>query len=331
MVRFADLKKKNRKDTPEPKSSEPEFPLQEDTVHFDSDGWYLRASQFVESVFSEVQNEREIQFSSGAQLVVELVNARLGYYLPNELFILALHKEDSRSFLVANSVNVTVYAVLLGANLEMSKKPLVELGLAGLFHDLGKVRVPEEILFKQGPLTQQELSVLRRYPYESFQILRSLGDELHYLAESALNVNERLDGSGYPQGLQGDEIHPYAQIIGLVDVYEAITHQRPYRDKYLHFQAIKEIIKSLKNGFSREHFKALLQTFSIFPLYSYVKLNSGAVGRVIETREAQPLRPRVEIVMDAQEKPVLVSRIVDLAEQPILHIVESVAAEAVAQ
>jgi HD-GYP domain-containing protein (c-di-GMP phosphodiesterase class II) len=215
----------------------------------------------------------------------------------------------------------------MGDTLRLPKERLVQLGLASLLHDIGKIRVPEEILYKEGSLKEDELAVLRKYPHDSFEILGSLGDKYHYLAECALHVNERLDGSGFPQGLQGDAINPYARIIAILELYEAMTHNRPQRQKFTHFEAVKEIVKTKKSVFQRELLKAFLHTFGIFPLHCLVKLNSGAVGRVIQTHKEQPLRPKIEIIVDAQKKRVKVPRTIDLREQQVLYIEDALTEE----
>ncbi len=247
--------------------------------------------------------------------------------LPQELLIKAQYGDETSSFLINKAVNVTVFAIFMGDTLGLPKEPLAELGLAALLHDIGKIRVPEHILFKEATLTEEELAVLRKYPNDSFEILNALGDKYHYLAECALHVNERLDGSGFPQGLQGDEINPYARIIGILELYEAMTHNRPQRQKLTHFEAVKEIIKTKKRAFQRELLKAFLNTFAIFPLHCIVKLNSGAIGRVIQTYKEQPLRPKVEIIVDAQKRRVEVPRTLDLREQQVLYVVDALTEE----
>ena len=200
----------------------------------------------------------------------------------------------------------------------------IEIGMAGLLHDVGMALIPEEILFKDGKLSRKELSMLRERPRHSFKILRSVGEEYPYLAESAHQVYERIDGSGYPMGLQIDEINEYAQIIGLVSVYEALIHSRPQRAKFLHFTAVKEIMKRDKRKFQKKHLKALLNIFSIFPLSSYVRLNSNAIGQVIETFPDYPMRPKLKIIFDSQKQRVLTDRIIDLSKNPLLYITDSV-------
>jgi len=278
-------------------------------------------------VFSKVRHQEKLNLTGGEALIEEIVRACLQGNLPLELLIMAQYGNATNSFLVNKAVNVTVFAVFMGDTLKLPKERLLELGLAALLHHIGKVRVPKDILHKEETLNENELSLLRKYPHDSYEILRGLGDKYYYLAECALHVNERLDGSGFPQGLKGDAINPYARIIGILDLYEAMTHNRPQRQKLSHFEAVKEIIKTKKSSFQRELLKAFLNTFGIFPLHCLVKLNSGAVGRVIQTYEEQPLRPKIEIIVDAQNRRVKVPRTVDLREQQVLYIADAITEE----
>lgn len=166
--------------------------------------------------------------------------------------------------------------------------------------------------------------MLKARPDLSCRILNSLGADYAYLAECAAQVYERADGSGYPRGLRSDEISPYAQIIGLLDVWESLIHSRPHRPQMSSFAAIKELFNSSKNRFQRQHLKSLLNVFTVFPIHSYVRLNSGAVGKVIEAHAEQPLRPKLKIVLDANKRRILTPRIIDLPETPLLNIVDCV-------
>jgi len=329
MLRFSDLETKVAKKEAEPDSSvlEDLSQDQEESIKFDPKDWYQRACRFVADVFEKVRNQKKPNMTEGEALIEEIVQACLRGNLPQELLIMAQYANTTRSFLVNKAVNVTVFAIFMGDNLRLPKKRLVQLGLASLLHDIGKIRVPEEILYKEETLKEDELAVLRKYPHDSFDILHALGDKYHYLAECALHVNEKLDGSGFPQGLKGDAINPYARIIGILELYEAMTHNRPQRQKLTHFEAVKEIIKTKKSAFQRELLKAFLHTFGIFPLHCLVKLNSGAIGRVIQTHEEQPLRPKIEIIVDAQNKRVKVPRTIDLREQQVLYIADALTKE----
>ncbi len=326
MAGLSDLPKEGAK-----REAELEISALTDTIQvekvpsLDEQEWYQLACQFLERTMGQVSEEVKPDLNEGEHLIEEIVQAQAQGFLPQELLVQALHTEVAgSSFLITNPVNVTVYAILVGATLGLPAQRLAELGLAALLHDAGKIRVPEEILYKQGTLNEEELKVIRRYPNESFEILRSLDAHYHYVAECAFHVNERLDGSGYPQGLRGDEINSYAQIISILDVYEALTHNRPQRTKFTHFEAVKLILKTQRQAFRREFLKALLNTLSIFPIHSLVKLNTGAIGRVIQTNGANPLRPKIEIIVDAQNRRVQDPRTLDLREQPVLYVVDAV-------
>jgi HD-GYP domain-containing protein (c-di-GMP phosphodiesterase class II) len=327
VLRFSDLDKKGGKKQADSDSSVIEDLSQEESIQLDAKDWYHRACRFMGDVFLKVRNQEKPNLTEGEALIDEIVQASLRGNLPQELLIMAQYGNETSSFLVNKAVNVTVFAIFMGDSLELPKERLLELGLAALLHDIGKVRVPEEILYKEATLNNDELEVLQKYPHDSFDILHGLGDKYHYLAECALHVNEKLDGSGFPQGLQGDAINPYARIIGILELYEAMTHNRPQRQKFSHFEAVKEIIKTKKSAYQRELLKAFLHTFGIFPLHCLVKLNSGAVGRVIQTYEEQPLRPKIEIIVDAQNKRVKVPRTIDLREQQVLYIADALTEE----
>jgi HD-GYP domain-containing protein (c-di-GMP phosphodiesterase class II) len=327
MVRFADLQKRDQKKKGEPDSSPVEEVTQQKDSPFDALDWYQRACKFLERCIEQAHNNDNLDVSEGERIVEEIALAQSQGFLPQELLIQALHGEFDSSLLVTNAVNVTVYAILISGTLDLSRERKMQLGLAALLHDIGKVRILDQILNKEESLTEEETEVFRKYPSDSFEILNALGENYHYLAQCGLQLNERLDGSGYPQGLKNDEIDANAQIIGLLDLYESLTHDQPQRPKLNHFEAVKEILRTQKKGFRREFLKALLNTFSLFPIHSLVQLNTGAVGRVIKTYMENPVRPKIEIVVDAQKRRVASPRVIELREQPILHVVEAVAAE----
>lgn len=285
---------------------------------------YEQTSVYMTEVLNALKKQRSLSLDEGFQLVQRIADFK---NQQDPLLIKALHFNDVSKFLVIHSVNVAIYAIKLGAELGFSRKQQAEIGMAGLLHEVGMCKIPDEIIYKQEPLNNQEFQVLREHPNYGYELLRPLGEKYAYLAECALQEHERIDGCGYPRGLKGGEIHEYAQIIGLVDTYEALSHSRPQGEKILHFEALQEIIKYGKKCFPRSHLKALLSVFTVFPLHSYVRLNSNAFGKVIETHPDQPTRPKLKIIYDAQGKRVLNGSIINLPESPLLYIVDSVSEE----
>jgi HD-GYP domain-containing protein (c-di-GMP phosphodiesterase class II) len=286
---------------------------------------YEKACQYFSQVFAAAKRREVFSLDPGYQIMRKIVDVHPSRDI---LFVMAIHRDDRSKFMIQHSVNVAIFAVKMGAALGFKKQQQVEIGMAALMHDVGTALIPERIINKKDPFTAEEFRIFRERPTHSYKILRSLGDNCNYLAEIAQQVYEKIDGSGYPLGLRGEEIHEHAQLVSLVDMYEAMIHSRPQREKLLSFTAVKEIIKTSKNSFRRQYLKVFLSVFSIFPIYSFVRLNSDAIGKVIETYPDQPMRPKLQIIYDSQKRRVLTERIVNLPENPLLYIVDSVAVAA---
>ena len=282
---------------------------------------YEKASAYIGEVLNALRSRKGFSLEKGFEVIRKIVAVT---YPQDPVLILALHQDDLRRYVTQHPVNVAVFAIKMADHLGFKKSIQVEIGMAGLLHDVGMAVVPDKILYKRGRLSDEEMKIFRQRPIFSSKILRTLGPEYAYLAECAAQVYERIDGSGYPRGLKADEMHEYAQIIGLLDMYESLIHSRPQRGKRTPFAAVKEIINTSKNHFKKEYLKALLSVFTAFPIHSYVRLNSDAIGKVIETYPDQPLRPKIQIIYDSQKRKVLTEKIVALPEDPLLHIIDSI-------
>ena len=289
---------------------------------------YDEASTYMDDVFKAVRNRKGFSPETGVEIINKMVAVN---YSRDPILVLALHQDDWQKYVIYHPVNVAVFAIKLADHLGFERTKQVEIGMAGLLHDVGMAAVPDSVLFKQGRLNDDETKVFRQRPNLSSKILLQISPEHAYLAECAAQVYERIDGSGYPRGLKADEMHEYAQIIGLLDMYESLIHTRPQRGKRTPFAAVKEIINTSKNLFRKDLLKALLSVFTAFPIDSYVRLNSDAIGKVIETYSDQPLRPKIQIIYDSQKRKVLTEKIVALPEDPLLHIVDSISEKDIRQ
>jgi len=285
---------------------------------------YKQACGYMQQALDSVRAKKKFALEPGFEIMQKIVE---GFSAKDQRFVKVIPAIDPAKFVVSHAVNVAVYAIKMAADLGFSLNRQIEIGMAGMLHDIGMGVIPENIIYKKERLAEKEFKILKERPVYAYNILKAFGSEYGYLAEVALQIHERSDGSGYPKGLKEHEIHEYAQIIGLVDIYEAMIHSRPHREKFLHFVAVKEIIKTGKNQFRRKYLKVLLNVFSIFPVNSYVRLNSNAIGRIIETYPDQPMRPRLEIEFDSENRRVLSERIIDLRENSLLYISDSLSEE----
>ena len=193
-------------------------------------------------------------------------------------------------------------------------------------HDLGMLKVPKEVLQEES-LSAEGFALLGRHPVETQRILEDFGPAFARLGKIVVQVHERRDGSGYPQGLNRDEIHEIAQLVGLADTYLAMAHPRIDRPGVVVYNALKNVIDMRRTLFDIKLVKALINIVSIFALGSLVKLNNNEIGRVIGTSRLHPTRPEVEVLLDSRGHPLKPPRQMVLEEEPMVYIVNPAIAE----
>jgi HD-GYP domain-containing protein (c-di-GMP phosphodiesterase class II) len=249
----------------------------------------------------------------------------------DHLHVRALDFRKTRNDLITHMVNVAIFAVKIANGMGLKQEILPRVALAGYVHDVGMTRFPPDRFDNFQSLTPQELKALKHHPEEGYGILGALGPEYAWLADVVRQEHEREDGSGYPRGLQGNQISEIAKIVGLADVYESLTHPRPYRNRMvpmtLPHEAVKEILQVERQRFGDRYLKGLIVGLSAFPVGAVVRLNNGSVGRVVATRKSLPLRPTVEVFRLGTGEEVTPPRVTSLAEHPLLYIAEASPAE----
>lgn len=285
---------------------------------------YQRACVFVQEVVEAARVGNPFRVEPGFALVIHLVDQEGGTEAFYKRAIYARESpEDAHGFAsaaVIHSVNVCIYALRIGEGMGLKRDRLVDLGVAALLHDVGMARLPETLIEKREKLTPAELTELRQHPAYGHEMLSQLTEDYRWLAEVALQEQEREDGSGYPRGLKGDQIQEYARIIAVADCFAGLTRSRPDRKGMMPFEAVRFILQSQRTQLYHKAIKALVTKLTAFPLRTKVRLNSGAIGLVVKTFEAQPLRPAVAVICDSQGNLLDSPKIVDLREMPILHI-----------
>ena len=248
----------------------------------------------------------------------------------DEMLAVTVRSREVDDSWAKRSANATVLALKLGLGLEYDDRKALALGLCGLMHDIGMLSIPEEVLSERR-FNPDQLALLHRHPEESQRLVQSFGKAFHWIGKVVVQIHERQDGSGYPHRLKGEEIHEFARIIGLVDTYEAMAHPRADRAARVVYNALKEIIDLRNSLFDPALIKALIHIVSIFPLGSLVKLNNGEVGRVVGTSRLHPTRPTVDILLDPRGRKLVEARQMNLADEPMLYIVDPAIEEGVLQ
>ncbi len=235
---------------------------------------------------------------------------------PGAMMLLSRIREKSERIL-HRALSVSVLMITFGRYLQLPQEQLDLLGMAGLLQDIGMTNIPEEVLEKTVPLSKVEKILCRSHVAHTIQILGSTRGVPPEVLDIASKHHERYHGSGYPKGLQGGEIGLPGAIAGLVDFYDALTKARPYAETYSPSNALNQIYNARNVLFDGALAEQFIQCLGIFPVGSFVELNSGEVGIVIAQDPAKKLLPRVMLVLDARGAPIKPQLIIDLAGNPL--------------
>jgi HD-GYP domain-containing protein (c-di-GMP phosphodiesterase class II) len=293
--------------------------------------WYRMAEEALGRLASSGQQANPFQLEGLARVAMmeEFTKIATGFVdalQQSDHFLTKAIAGKKGSPVISNMVNVSILAVKLGMGIGYQRDALIGLALAGLLHDVGMFQIPESLLSNPGKLSEEERAQIRQHPEIGFQMLSKLGAQYAWLAQVAWQEHERWNGQGYPRGLKGDQIHEYARIVGIVDIFDALMSPRPYRRRLLPHEAVRELLIAEKTSFPSQIIKALVQQFSLFPLGTMVQLNTGEVGVVTQLNPRYPLRPVVSVNQGANGPgPGAGSaKTVDLSATTLVHIVEVV-------
>ncbi|MCY6371927.1 HD-GYP domain-containing protein [Clostridium ganghwense] len=217
-------------------------------------------------------------------------------------------------------VDTGIMSVYLGAYLKLNNSELKELGLAAVLHDIGKMRVPNEIINKTTKLIKEEFEEIKKHPIYGKEILSKTNVVSEKIIHGVVQHHERIDGKGYPYGLLEHEISDYAKIITVSDVFTAITADRSYRKKINPKEAYELILGGMGTRFDQNVIEAFKKSFAIYPLGCCVKLSNGVEGYVVRQNKNLPDRPVIRVVYDSVTKQSIQFYEIDLMKHLTLTI-----------
>jgi HD-GYP domain-containing protein (c-di-GMP phosphodiesterase class II) len=191
---------------------------------------------------------------------------------------------------------------------------MYELGVAALLHDIGEVKIPAEVLNKNGLLNQEERKLVESHTLLGADILKDATDLPGSAVEVALSHHERYNGKGYPAGIPNDKITTMAKIVGIVDVYDSVTTQHNYRPGISSTEALKNMYNWRDELFDGELVERFIECLGIYPIGSVVELNTAEVGIIISATPGRRLQPKLMLVRDKNKKPYLPPKILDLSQ-----------------
>src|SRR6266566_1644450 len=270
---------------------------------------YFEAKKLTKELLDDVRLGRNIDGVLVRRRVSELAASVLRN--PDALTCYAqLKRKDN--YLSLHSLRCAILALIFGRQLGLGREQLETLGMAGLLHDIGMVKVPDEIIAKRERLSPIEHAVMRRHVTWGVEMLeRSTGIPADVI-EATRCHHERYDGSGYLEGRRGDAIGESALIMGIVDCYDAVTSERPYQGAISPYAAMRSMYLARGSLFKSELVERFIQCLGIYPVGSVVELNTGEVGVVVALNRQARLKPRVALVRQADQTPYPMPPVVNL-------------------
>ena len=226
-----------------------------------------------------------------------------------------------------NGVRTAILSVLILRELSTIDGIDLDLLLAGLLHDVGKLRLPKSLTEKKGGLSEIELALMQSHVVYGYQIVRQELRCTERVGIAVLQHHERVDGLGYTQSLASTQIDLCAKIISVADAFDAMVSKKPYRNSMTGYEAMKNLMSDNSHRFDPEILKAFIKIMGIYPVGQEVLLNDGAVAKVLESRQGSPLRPLVAILKSGSGSTFSEGQNLDLLNQPNLYIVRAVAKE----
>lgn len=198
----------------------------------------------------------------------------------------------SDEYTFKHSVDVATMAMIVGKKHGFSDHEVHELGISGLLHDVGKSKIPNEVLNKAAKLTDEEFALMKQHTLFGFDILKKRNEFSEGIMLGVLQHHEKINGKGYPVGSPADKIHPYAKIISVADIYDALVTERPYKKGFPKGVAI-EMIMSMTGELDFDAMKSFLSSVIVYSVDSIIQLSNGEKAKVVENNPENCLRPKV--------------------------------------
>jgi len=269
------------------------------------------AREITDETFQSAREGKKVDLNLAGRAVTRMVDSIIRN--PDALVCLSQLKEVS-NYTALHSVRCCILALAFGRHLALSRDELQILGLGALLKDIGMVKVPQEILDKNGNLSQEEFTIMQKHVRWGVQILEESGDVPPGALEVVLQHHERGDGSGYPDFRQDTGITPAGYIGAIVDVYDAVTSDRTYNVAMSAEDALKRMYEWREKDFNANLVEEFIRCMGIFPIGSLVELSTGSVGVVITINRGRRLKPKVAMVLTAARKPYSYRTVTDLME-----------------
>ncbi|MGM0380521.1 MAG: HD-GYP domain-containing protein [bacterium] len=260
---------------------------------------YFRTLENTEKLLDKLSNTGISQLKEIRATLRPLYNSIWNYQMLLLYFISDQGLEDT-DYIYRYSLNTSILSMIIADQIGYSQEEIRTVGMGGLVHDTGMLRLPRKIRVKQDKLSDLEKKTMQKHVNKGIRGLPSLEGVGNSISSVITQHHENYDGSGYPKGLAGDEIHPHARIVNLAMTYIAMTQPRYHRQEYGVQHSIREVIYREKQKFDPVVLKGFIKVMGIYPPGSLIKISSGHHALVMKTTPGRPLSPVVRVLTDAE-------------------------------
>lgn len=269
--------------------------------------------ELVSSLIDAVRNDVEPKVEEVNEAVAGMVDSIVRN--PNALLWLA-HLKDRDDYTYRHAIDTAVYLLAFGRHLGFPKDDLHKLGFAGLMLDIGKMKLSDDIINKQGIYSRSEFMMMKSHVQHSLDILGQMADVPMDVYDMVARHHERYDGSGYPYGLRAEWIGMYGSMAGIVDCYTALTSDRPYAAAKTAHEAVQTLMHWSEKYFHPQLVEQFAQSIGVFHIGAIVELSSGDIGIVIGQNRASALKPKVMLILGPDKEPLPNPQLLDLQNDP---------------
>jgi putative nucleotidyltransferase with HDIG domain len=270
-----------------------------------------RSKAAVTAMFNDVRMGKAVDLSV-SNMVLDDISDSIARNTTALVSLVRLKTQDDYTYM--HSVAVCALMIALARQMGLAPEAIREAGAAGLLHDIGKMAVHSALLNKPCKLSDQEFDTVRQHPQAGYDLLMQAGEVGEIAMDVCLHHHEKMDGSGYPHRLKGEQISLYARMGAICDVYDAITSDRAYKQGWPASESIRKMASWCDGHFDAQLFRAFVKSVGIYPVGTLVRLSSGRLGVVIEQSETSLLTPRVRVFFSTKSNTHLAPVVIDLGQ-----------------
>ena len=274
---------------------------------------HANLEKVVEEVVTDIRSDLPPELDK-AEEAVGLMSQSIARNPDALMWLTRLKSRDSYTY--DHGLNVSIYLMAFGRHMGLPADQIRLLGTAGLFQDIGKMKLPRELIEKQGKMTPAEYEMTKSHVNIGLDMIRQSKHTSPLIHDIVAQHHERHNGSGYPNGRSGEQITMYGAMAGIADVYAAITSTRPYGLPLAPQEALSQLFSWRGTVFNERLVEEFIQAIGVFPVGTLVQLNTGEIAVVVAQNRARRLRPRILLVMDPNKQPYAAPIMLDMMFEP---------------